>query len=179
MRGKKSEKEKIMKGLKIMLFMILITSLIFGVTGCGKKKEETKKAQTVAKDSLPNEAFKVMISIENPPTSMNINSSGTIRIKVKNISPLVWPSKGQPDGKYTINLAYHWLDKGEKFVVFDGFRTPLPHDIHPNEEVMLDAAVTSLNSEGEYILEWDMVQEGVSWFKDSGGKTSRIHIKIE
>jgi hypothetical protein len=163
-----------MKGLKMVLLMILITSLIFGITGCGKKK-----AQTVAKTSLPNEGFKVKISIEEAPTSMKINSSGTIRIKVKNMSPVVWPSKGQSDGKYTINLAYHWLDKGEKVVVFDGFRTPLPHDIHPNEEVMLDATVATLDREGDYILEWDMVQEGISWFKDRGGKTLRIHVKIE
>lgn len=174
-----------MKGLKLMFLIILIANLIFGVTACGKKKGEDKKGedkkvQTVASSSLPEEGFKAMISIENPPTSLKINSSvNIIKIKVKNTSSVVWPSKGQPDGKYAIHLAYHWLDKGDKYVVFDGFRTPLPHDIRPNEEVNLDASVAAPNSEGEYILEWDMVQEGVSWFKDKGGKISRIPMKIE
>jgi hypothetical protein len=175
----KPERKKNMKGLKILLFMILITSLIFGVTGCGKKKEEARKVQTIANSPLSDGAFKVKISIENPPTSIKVNSSTHIKVKVKNISPVVWPSKGRRDGNYKINLAYHWLDVGDRVVILDGVRASLPYDIHPDEEVILDTLVAAPNEAGEYILEWDMVQEGVSWFKDKGGKTARIPMKIE
>ena len=168
-----------MKGLRIFFFIILVTGLIFGVTGCGKKKEEAKRVQTVASSPLPDDAFKAKISTENPPSSIKINSSMHIKVKVKNISPVVWPSKGKPDGQYKINLSYHWLDMGDKVVVIDGLRTSLPYDIHPDEEVILNALVAAPNSEGEYILEWDMVQDGVSWFKDKGGKTTRIPVKVE
>lgn len=168
-----------MKGLRMVFLMILVTSLIFGVTGCGKKKEEAKRVQTVASSPLPNEGFKARISTENPPSSIKINSSTSIKIKVKNISPVVWPSKGRRDGNYKINLAYHWLDVGDRVVILDGVRVSLPHDINPDEEVILDALVAAPNEAGEYFLEWDMVQEGVSWFKDKGGKTTRIPIKIE
>lgn len=153
--------------------------MIFGESGCSKRKEETKKVKTVANSPLPDEGFKVKISTENPPTFIKVNSSTNIRVKVKNITPFVWPSKGQPDGQYKINLAYHWLDMGDRAVVLDGLRTSLPYDISPNEEVILNALVATPNSEGEYILELDMVQEGVSWFKDKGSKTTRIHMKIE
>ena len=162
-----------------MFLIILIANLIFGVTACGKKKGEAKKVQTVASSSLPEEGFKAMISIENPPSIIKINSSTSIKIKVKNISPVVWPSKGKPDGQYKINLAYHWLDMGDKVVIHDGLRTSLPHDIRPDAEVILDALVAAPNETGEYILELDMVQEGVSWFKDKGEKTTRIPMKIE
>jgi len=167
-----------MKTLTMMFFIILMGSLVFGVTGCGKK-QEAKKSQTVATSPLPDDAFKVKISIENPPSSIKINSSTQMKVKVKNISSVVWPSKGEPNAQYGINLSYHWLDKGGRVVVHDGVRTSLPYDIHPDEEVMLDALVAAPNNAGEYFLEWEMVQEGVSWFKDKGGKTSRIHVKIE
>jgi hypothetical protein len=168
-----------MKGLKTVFFIILVASLIFGVTGCGKKKEEAKKVQTIANSPLSDGAFKVTISIETPPTSIKVNSSTHIKVKVKNISSVVWPSKGKPDGRYKVNLAYHWLDMGDKVVVLDGLRTSLPHDINPDEEVMLNVLVAAPNNTGEYILELDMVQDGVSWFKDKGGKTTRIPMKIE
>ena len=168
-----------MKGLKIVFFIILTTSLIFGVTGCGKKKEEARKVQTIANSPLSDGAFKVKISIENPPFSIKINSSTHIKVKIKNISPVVWPSKGKPDGQYKINLAYHWLDRGDKVVIHDGLRTSLPHDIRPDAEAILDALVAAPNETGEYILELDMVQEGVSWFKDKGEKTTRVPMKIE
>ncbi len=160
--------------------MVLIASLIFGVTGCSKKKDEAKKAQTVAGASLPEEGFKATISAIDPPASLKSNSSANlIKIKVKNTGAVVWPSKGQPNGMYAIRLAYHWMDKGDKYVLFDGFRTLLPHDIRPGEEVHLDAAVDAPTIGGDYVLEWDMVQEGVSWFKDKGGKTVKIPMVIE
>jgi len=163
----------------MVFLMILVTGLIFGVTGCGEKKKGTRKVQTIANSSLPDEGFKATISIKNPPASIKINSSTNIKLKVKNLSTVVWPSKGKPDGKFKINLAYHWLDAGDRVVILDGVRASLPHDINPDEEVILDALVSAPNEAGEYILEWDMVQEGVSWFKDKGGKTTRIPIKIE
>lgn len=101
-----------MKIFVILSLNIVITGLIFGESGCGKKEKEAKRVQTVASRPLPNEGFKARISFENPPASIEINSPANIRLKVKNMSPLVWPSKRQPDGKYKINLAYHWLDMG-------------------------------------------------------------------
>jgi hypothetical protein len=68
---------------------------------------------------------------------------------------------------------------GDKVVVLDGLRTSLPHDIRPDAEVILDTLVAAPDKTGEYILELDMVQDGVSWFKDKGGKTTRIPMKIE
>jgi hypothetical protein len=168
-----------MRGLRIVFFIILVTSLIFGIMGCGKKKEETKKVQTVASSSLPDDGFKVKISIETPPSSININSSNYIKVKVKNISSVPWPSKGRRDGQYKINLSYHWLDVGDRAVIFDGPRTSLPHDVGFNEEVILNALIAAPSNAGEYVLELDMVQEGVSWFKDKGSKTTRIPMKIE
>ena len=49
---------------------------------------------------------------------------------------------------------------------FDLNRITLPPDLMPNKEVELDAKVTAPNKPGNYILEFDMVQEKVSWFKD-------------
>jgi len=34
-----------------------------------------------------------------------------VRITVKNISTEIWPAKGMSDGKFSINVGNHWLDK--------------------------------------------------------------------
>ena len=62
---------------------------------------------------------------------------------------------------------------------FDGLRTTLPADLMPNKEVELEAKVKAPSKPGNYILEFDMLQELVSWFKDKGSKTSQINIKVE
>jgi len=160
--------------------ILLIVCLMISALACGKKgEEELSKKQTVAIQPLPDGAFKASVSIEKAPTLLRANSSATLKIKIRNTGNSLWPSKALPDGKYGINLAYHWIDKTGKVVVFDGLRTPLPHDLNPNEEVMLNAAVATPTQGGEYILEFDLVQELVGWFKDKGSQTTTVTIKIE
>ena len=105
-----------------------------------------------------------------------MNSTAAIKVKVKNLSNSTWPSER---GKYPINIAYHWLDKSGKMIVLDGARTPLPNDFGPNKEVVLDANVKTPDQAGEYICEFDMVQESVVWFKDKGSNTAKIKVKVE
>lgn len=147
---------------------------------CGKKaEEEVRKEQTVANQPVPDDAFKAEISVENAPSSLKAKSILNLRVKVKNISNTSWPSLGQSDGKYIIHLGYHWLDKNGKAIIFEGRRTPLPRDLKPNEEIILNASIGTPEERGEYILELDMVQETVAWFKDKGSKTVDIPIKVE
>ncbi len=154
---------KIMKALTLL---IIISSLIFGGLGCEKKKGEIEKV-------APLSEFKTEIVAENLPTVLKVTSFSTFKVKVKNISNVAWPVGS------AINLAYHWLNKDGKVVVFDGARTPIPHDVKPNEEVVLNAKVYAPTQAGDYILEFDMVQEMVSWFKNKGSRTTRINIKVE
>ena len=153
--------------IKTIAFMIVILSLIFGGLGCGKEKEKGKVEKV-----NPLSEFKAEIVVENPPTVLKVNSLSTLQVKVKNVSNVIWPVGS------SINLAYHWLNKDGKAIVFDGLRTPIPHDMKPNEELVLGTKVSAPNQAGDYILEFDMVQEEVAWFKDKGSKTTRINIKV-
>jgi hypothetical protein len=62
---------------------------------------------------------------------------------------------------------------------YDGLRTALPHDIAPGEDVTLQAAVKAPYMSGEYLLEFDMVQERVCWFAQRGSATSSITMRVE
>jgi hypothetical protein len=163
----------------LFTFLAIISCLIFGILGCEKGKREGEKPQTIANKPLSDDAFKAEISVENPPITLKVNSAASMKVKIKNISNSSWPAKGQPDGKYPVHLAYHWIDKNGKMVVFDGLRTELPRDLGPNEDVPVNAALQAPGQAGEYVLEFDMVQEAVAWFAGKGSKTSRVSIKIE
>jgi hypothetical protein len=47
------------------------------------------------------------------------------------------------------------------------------------EEVKLDLNVRTPVEPGNYILELDMVQEMVSWFKDKGSPTIKLPVQVE
>jgi uncharacterized protein YcfL len=160
---------------------ILVFLAIFVLAGgsCQKKSQESETVQALANKPLPHGAFKAKISIENPPPSLAVNSISTIKLKVMNISDSPWPSKVQSDVKYPIYLSYHWLDKNGMVQVRDGYRNSLLRNLNRNEEIRVDATVFAPSQPGEYILEFDLVQEFVAWFKDQGSETASVNIRID
>ncbi|HVO96011.1 MAG TPA: SPOR domain-containing protein [Terriglobales bacterium] len=118
--------------------------------------------------------FKVDFGETNIPAQMTVGQTATADVIVKNISKNKWPSKANEKGKNAVNLAYHWLDRNGSMVVFDGLRTPLPHDVQPGESVRLKAMIQPPDRAGEYTLEVTLVQELVAWFPErDGGKLTR------
>jgi len=89
----------------------------------------------------------------------------TIDVHVRNSGARPWPAAGpQP-----IALSYHWRDEATgRMVVFDGDRTPLPHDIAPGAEIRLSAAIRAPAQPGRYRLHLELVHEGITWFGEQG-----------
>ena len=102
-----------------------------------------------------------------------------MQVKVKNIGNTKWPSMGQPDGRFIVDMSCHWLNLKDKVVIFEGARTKLPRDMGPDEEMVLSPIVVAPPQPGVYILEFDMVQEAVTWGKYAGSKTAGTLVKIE
>lgn len=125
---------------------------------------------------LPLPGFRARISILQKATSMPENSQLTIPILVENIGDTVWHIQ---NGTFDINLGYHWWDSRGRKVVYDGIRTRLPHDLSPGGAVTLDAVVRTPQKTGTYVLEFDMVQEHVAWFRDKGSETARLNVKVK
>jgi len=64
-------------------------------------------------------------------------------------------------------LSYHWLDRASEVVIWDGRRSVLPHAVPTGETVVIMATVEAPELPGEYLLRWDVVQEGVLWVSES------------
>ena len=101
-----------------------------------------------------------------------------LAVRVKNVSDSTWPASLPTNGSFQVRLGNHWLDKNRNVLVNDDGRAALPSDLAPGSEVELNLCVTTPKKPGSYILELDMVQEGVAWFKDNGSATVRINVEI-
>jgi stage II sporulation protein D len=84
-----------------------------------------------------------------------------IDVRVANTGLQSWPSGGDAP----VRLGYHWLDGNGNAVVWDGARISLSHDVPPGRELSLRVDVRAPDYDGDYILAWDMVQDGgIGWF---------------
>ena len=128
---------------------------------------------------LPDRAFKASLDVTDAPTALPPTRNQKIFVTLKNISEIAWPSLGQSDGNYLVRLGNHWLDPNHRTVINDDARAQLVHDLKPGDSVDIPLLITAPEKPGDYVLEIDMVQEGVSWFGQKGSQTWRGAVKVQ
>ena len=162
-----------------------ITLLVpMATTSCGKGDQKGaesagKPAQAAAPLPPALSSFVAEITVPAPPPPAKAKSQILLPVKVRNGGTQAWPSKGGPEGANGVYLAYHWFRPDGSTAVFDGKRTFFAADVPPSSEAVVEAAVTAPDEPGSYVLELDLVQERVTWFKERGSKTARLDVKIE
>jgi hypothetical protein len=98
------------------------------------------------------------------PVSGSASSTTTVPITLGNTSNFTWPAAGANP----VTLSYHWINSAGRTVVWDGLRTKLPADVPAGQLTQLQANLAFPSAAGTYLLRWDLVQEGVSWFSGKG-----------
>jgi hypothetical protein len=134
---------------------------------------------TEAVDPLPFLASLAGITAEGVPKVMRAGEEATVRVTVRNLSEYVWPARGRKDLTYTINVADSWLD-GDGGIVnnLDG-RGGLPRDLWPGEEALVPVKIKAPKQPGDYVLEFDVVQENVTFFKDRDSEPLHVAVRVE
>ncbi len=109
-------------------------------------------------------------------------SPGTVlrgTITALNAGRAIWPADGEIGPQYKVNLGYRWLDpSGAVVVPYGSRRAALPSRVRPGGRARVEVAVEAPRVAGEYLLEFDLVQENVSWFAEAGSETCRIPIRL-
>lgn len=116
---------------------------------------------------LPASAYRIEWLSNQIPAEMAAGKDQTISVTFKNAGDAAWPSKATGPGYLNqVSVSYHWLaEKGTDPVVWDGIRSPLPHDAAAGETIaMNNIHVTAPNNPGSYRLAVTLVHDGVGWF---------------
>jgi len=99
----------------------------------------------------------------------------TQTVSITNTSVRAWPSTGsQP-----VYLSYHWIQPATQHVlILDGARSRLPHDLIPGQSATIIANVKVPKTLGTLTLQWDVVQENVTWFGERGSPVADVNVDI-
>lgn len=114
------------------------------------------------------------------PTEMQATRDYGVTVTLKNAGHATWPSKVSDGGPFNkVFVSYHWLlAQGEKPVIFEGQRTPLPQDIGPGQTVTVNNVAVTAPGPGSFRLQITLVHEGVVWFEQHGAKTLIVPVKV-
>lgn len=127
---------------------------------------------------LPDSAFRAEINVPMIPATVAGGKELQLRVLIKNASDTLWPGCQPGAGKFEINLGSHWLNANGQVASKEDGRTLLPADLAPGQETIVTFEVEAPAEPGDYVLEIDMLQEGVSWFGPKGSRTYRARVTV-
>jgi hypothetical protein len=106
---------------------------------------------------------------ERPPQDIVVRpgESRAMTFRIVNAGTRTWPASGVNP----VRLSYHLYRGSGGIAVWDGERSALPKDVAPGEEVTLSAFLVAPESTGTYIVNYDLVWEGIAWFDSISPKS--------
>lgn len=108
------------------------------------------------------------------PATVTVSAGERVRVPVKVINQGVrtW----LPDAPFPVSLSYHLRRPDGTVVTYDGPRTPVQQRVPPGGAVTLLVEVEAPPTPGRYVVEWDMVREGLMWFSWKASPTGQTEL---
>jgi 4-amino-4-deoxy-L-arabinose transferase-like glycosyltransferase len=128
---------------------------------------------------LPPDACRAEVFAGDVPRSLAPGARFSITVRVKNAGGAWWRARERAAEPYQIAAGSRWLDARTGAVVGDGGRGALPRDLAPGEEIGITFPSNAPTRAGFYLIELDVLQEGVSWFGPLGSRTLRLPVSVE
>jgi SAM-dependent methyltransferase len=122
--------------------------------------------------------FRARVLPEAVPEKVRPGERFEVRTTVQNAGSELWPALPGGEGRGEVVLGNHWLKRDGSITTMDDARAPLPRDLAPRDDLDVVIAPTAPAAPGEYFLELDMVQEGVSWFRPRGSPGMLVPILV-
>lgn len=118
--------------------------------------------------------FAVGYGASTTPALATIGARLQLRVEVNNYGPRTL----QASGSNPVRLSYHLL-QGGTVVTWDGLRGDLPYDIPAGGSASVEIDVQLPSRVGDYVVAWDMVQEGVAWLSQLGLAQKKETISVQ
>ena len=120
---------------------------------------------------MPDSAYNAEMGA---PQSISLAPGAEVQvtIQIKNAGPVVWRADAG------IGLGNHWLRLDGEIAVWADGRAYLSQDLAPGQIGVCALPIRAPAQPGHYLIEFDMVEEGVTWFKDRGSSAAFTHASV-
>jgi SAM-dependent methyltransferase len=121
--------------------------------------------------------LKAAIELVQTTSSVSAGRAFADRLRITNAGSAIWRARGRRfGGQVTCGLKV--CDDAGDVIREDLGRTPLPRDVAPGETLEIAMPVAGELAPGRYMLRYDMVVEGVTWFEFQGSPCPRRPLEI-
>lgn len=115
--------------------------------------------------------------IESPQNKCSSFEGETseLHLRITNQGKAAWESSG----KNPCFVSFHLLDEEGNVLRHDNKRYAFPQKVLPGQTAEMAIKLKAPLEKGKYILEFDLVREGIAWFKDYESKTLKMPFLVK
>jgi tRNA (mo5U34)-methyltransferase len=150
----------------------------FDLQPAGRAVVSCRKVESAASKIVLSQ-FGARLEIEGAPDTARPGEQMRFRVKVQNSGAAFWRAAGAEGDVGIVRLGAHLLATSEEPVIWDYWRAQLTRDLQPDESELVTIELRAPDEPGDYLIEFDMVIEHVSWFEDLGTQTVRHRITVK
>lgn len=153
-----------------------LLSLAILSTGCGGSKSTSPPVKP-----LPDSAFRAEWQGADLPATIARGSKVKVTVNIRNASDQTWrdsKTAAATEPGSAIRLSYRWLGSNGAEVSGYTTRFDLPRSVPPNESVSVPIEVVCPAEPGSYQVQFDLLQENVSWFDPKGAKKLLVPVTV-
>ena len=129
--------------------------------------------------ALATDAMRAELVASGVPATAAAGTVVTAELRIRNEGRSTFPADGTPAPGNKVNVGLRWLDSAGRALPEKEWREALPHRLRPRATVTVPLRVEVPATPGDYVLEIDLVQENVAWFRDAGSRNLQIPIRVD
>ena len=122
---------------------------------------------------LPLDAYQAQLEA-SPPSCILPGSSFKIDVRITNISNYTW----LPTMSSGLVIGANWVNSEGATKYWMVGSSDIPETIHPGESLTLPMKIRAPFRLNRFYLELDLVDDGVSWFREMGSTSYRHLVKV-
>ncbi len=168
--------------LRVSLAGVALLALACGperppATGAHASSAPAALGATGRKD-LPLSAYRIEWTPITAPAQLAPGQRIDVQVAFKNVGDAEWPATGRGD-LYVVRLSQRWLKaSGELVADYGALRVELPGPVPAGQSAKLMAALVAPSTPGDYVVQFDLVHEGVTWFADRGAAKQFLAVQV-
>lgn len=149
----------------------VVSALLAGLAGlggaCGRPPADVPTPASVT-------SYRIEWISANPPQILKTGEKKDIEVSFRNAG-------AQAISNEMLAVSYHWMDASDpsRVIVWDGLRSAVRHPLQPGEKYVATLPLQPPDRPGRYILNVDLVREGVAWISPKGWARSASPVTVQ
>jgi ubiquinone/menaquinone biosynthesis C-methylase UbiE len=112
------------------------------------------------------------------PVTLRAGGTALFQARVQNTGQTRWLARTDASGVGQVRLGLSLLAPDGGLRQLDFGRCPLARTVDPGEEIGIEGEIPPIAAPGRYLLRFDLVAEGVSWFADRGTIPRTVPVEV-